>query len=35
MPNIDWYFLLIMAGCGFGAVCAVVAAVVYTEKPRR
>lgn len=34
MFNIDLYFLLIIAGCGFGAVCAVVLAVVYTKKTR-
>lgn len=35
MFNIDWYFLLIIAGCGFGAVvCVVVVAVVYTKKTR-
>lgn len=35
MPNIDWYFLLIIAGCGFGAVCWVVLIVVYQKNHRR
>lgn len=34
MFNIDWYFLLIIAGCGFGAVACVVLIVVYSKKHR-